>query len=50
MDTQGKSVLKMENIQPTITYTVDVSKLAKGVYMLKLKNSSKEFVQKVVIK
>lgn len=50
IDVQGKSVLQMENIQPTITYSLDVSKFAKGIYMLKLKNTTKEFVQKVVIK
>ncbi|MBS1636009.1 MAG: YHYH protein [Bacteroidetes bacterium] len=49
VDAQGKVVLTEKNIQPTISYTLDVSKLAKGIYMLRLKNAEKEFNQKVLV-
>ena len=49
-DTQGKVVLTQGNIQPTISYSFDVSQLEKGMYLLRLKNESKEYTEKVLIK
>jgi hypothetical protein len=50
IDTQGKVVLTKENIQPTISYSFDLTQLPKGMYLLRLKNDSKEYMEKVIVK
>lgn len=47
---QGKVVLSEKNIQPTISYSFDVTKIPAGVYSFKISNETHRFVQKVVIK
>lgn len=49
-DIQGRTVLSMENVQPTISYTLDVTKLPKGIYTLTLRNTTKYYTEQVVIK
>jgi hypothetical protein len=50
VDELGRVVLKQNGVQPTISYTFDVSQLPKGMYVLHLKNDSKEFSEKVLVK
>jgi len=50
VDALGRVVLKQDGVQPTISYTFDVSQLPKGMYMLHLKNDSKEYTEKVLVK
>jgi len=50
VDELGRVVLKQDGVQPTISYTFDVSQLPKGMYMLHLKNDSKEYSEKVLVK
>jgi hypothetical protein len=50
VDALGRVVLKQEGIQPTISYAFDVSQLPKGMYILHLKNDSKEYTEKVLVK
>lgn len=49
IDAQGRIALSEKNIQPTISYSLDVSKLAKGIYLLRIRNTEKEFTQRVVV-
>jgi len=49
-DVTGKTVLSMENVQPTISYSLDVTKLAKGSYTLTLRNTEKHYTETVVVK
>jgi hypothetical protein len=49
-DAEGRTVYTQTNIQPTISYTIDVTTYAKGIYLLSLKNGEKEYTQKVVVK
>lgn len=48
-DVTGKVVKKEINVQPTITYTIDLSGLAKGVYMIKIKNDQVTKTEKLII-
>jgi hypothetical protein len=50
VDALGRVVLKQDGVQPTISYTFDVRELPKGMYMLHLKNDSKEYTEKVLVK
>lgn len=50
VDELGRVVLKQDGVQPTISYTFDVSQLPKGMYVLHLKNDSKEYSEKVLVK
>ncbi len=50
IDAQGRVVLTQENIQPTISYSFDLTQLPKGMYLLRLKNDSKEYTEKVIVK
>ncbi|MFI5140968.1 MAG: YHYH protein [Bacteroidia bacterium] len=50
VDELGRVVLKQDAVQPTISYTFDVSQLPKGMYVLHLKNDSKEYSEKVLVK
>jgi len=50
VDELGRVVLKQDGVQPTISYTFDVSQLPKGMYILHLKNDSKEYSEKVLVK
>ena len=43
-------MLTQENIQPTISYSFDLTQLPKGMYLLRLKNDSKEYTEKVIVK
>lgn len=49
-DVQGKVVFTEKNIQPTISYTFDVSRIAAGVYTFKIQNGTYKSTQKIVIK
>jgi YHYH protein/type IX secretion system substrate protein len=49
-DVQGRVVLTKENIQPTISYSFDLTQIPKGMYLLRLKNDSKEYTEKVIVK
>ena len=49
-DAQGRVVLIKESIQPTISYSFDLTQLPKGMYLLRLKNDSKEYTKKVIVK
>jgi hypothetical protein len=50
IDAQGRVMLTQENIQPTISYSFDLTQLPKGMYLLRLKNDSKEYTEKVIVK
>ena len=50
VDALGRVVLKQDGVQPTISYTFDVSQLPKGIYILHLNNDSKEYTEKVLVK
>ena len=50
IDAQGKVVLTEKNIQPTISYSFDVTKLLPGNYMFKIQNDKYRSTQKVIIK
>ena len=50
VDALGKVVFVQNNIQPTISYSFDVSNLSKGIYYLHLNNESKSYIEKVMIK
>jgi hypothetical protein len=50
IDAQGRVVLTEKNIQPTISYSFDVSKAAKGLYTFKIQNERYKSTQKVLIK
>jgi hypothetical protein len=45
----GKTVLSMTQVQPTISYTMDISKLAPGNYIFNLNNSVVNYTRKVTI-
>ena len=50
IDGLGKVVLTQKNIQPTISYSFDVTNLPKGIYYLRLQNENTSYSEKVVIK
>ena len=50
VDGIGKVVLVQKNIQPTISYSFDVTSLPKGIYYLHLNNENTSLIEKVVIK
>lgn len=50
IDVTGKVVISEKNIQPTISYTFDVTKLAKGIYTIKIQNATHKYVEKIMIK
>jgi len=49
VDMTGRIVSTMENVQPTISYTLDVSKVPSGVYNLVLQNSDITHSEKIVV-
>jgi hypothetical protein len=49
-DVQGKVVLSEKNIQPTISYSLDVTKLPAGIYTFRMQNETHNWTQKIVIK
>ncbi|XZF13199.1 YHYH protein [Chitinophagaceae bacterium MMS25-I14] len=49
-DVDGRTVLMQPNIQPTISYTLDVRSLARGIYTLTLRNEEKTYSEQVLIK
>ncbi|MGZ3899778.1 MAG: YHYH protein [Bacteroidia bacterium] len=48
-DVTGKIVKSEKNIQPTITYTFDLTSLPKGVYLMKIKNDEISKTEKIII-
>lgn len=48
-DLNGKVVHSEKNIQPAVSYTFDVSALAKGVYFIKIKNDKISRTSKLII-
>jgi hypothetical protein len=48
-DVTGKVVKSEKNIQPTITYTFDLTRLQKGIYFLQIKNDKVTRTEKIVI-
>jgi hypothetical protein len=48
-DAAGKTVLTCPNVQPTITYTLDVSHLVPGAYLLTIKNDELVHTEKIII-
>jgi hypothetical protein len=49
MDMQGKPVMHVSFLQPTVTYPVDISSLAPGSYFLKLNRGETNGIKKIVI-
>lgn len=47
-DAKGKLVSALENMQPSISYTFDLSKYAKGIYFLHLQSGYEKVVQKII--
>jgi hypothetical protein len=45
----GRTALHQKNIQPAITYTLDVSKLAAGSYIMNVKNDAITYTEKIII-
>lgn len=50
IDAQGRKVFELKNVQPAITYTYDITKLAAGVYTLLLSNDATRYTQKVMVR
>lgn len=50
IDAHGRVVLQEKNVQPTISYVFDVTKLAAGLYTFRIQNEEHKLVQKVVIR
>lgn len=48
-DIAGKTVKRMENLQPTITYEVDLSGIADGIYFVTLTDGTGTALKKLVI-
>lgn len=48
-DISGKTIKRMENLQPTITYGVDLSSIANGTYFVTLTDGSGTALKKLVI-
>jgi YHYH protein/Secretion system C-terminal sorting domain len=48
-DEAGRKVFSQKNIQPSITYTLDVSKLTPGSYILDINNETTDHAEKIVI-
>ena len=49
-DEAGRLVYIKENIQPTITYSLDVSHIAAGLYNLNISNAELRHSEKIVIR
>lgn len=47
-DAKGKLVSALENMQPSISYTFDLSKYAKGIYFLHLQSGNEKLVRKII--
>ncbi len=47
-DAKGQLVQTIENMQPSIEYTLDMSNYAEGIYILKLESGDKRAIQKIV--
>ncbi|MBC7382401.1 MAG: YHYH protein [Bacteroidia bacterium] len=50
IDALGKTVLEQNNVQPTISYALDVSALKKGIYFVRIKNEQYEKKEKIFIR
>jgi len=48
-DEAGKTVFTQKNIQPTILYSLPVSNIPAGTYILSINNQSISYSQKIVI-
>jgi hypothetical protein len=47
-DIQGRIVYTQNNIQPAITYTVDLNLVESGMYLVIIKGAEKEIIRKLV--
>jgi YHYH protein/Secretion system C-terminal sorting domain len=47
-DAKGTLIRTIENMQPSIEYTLDMSDFAEGIYILKLEAGDKRAIQKIV--
>lgn len=47
-DAKGQLLMTIENMQPSISYALDMTKYAKGIYILNLVSGDKKMVQKIV--
>ena len=52
VDINGQEVFResLQNIQPGYVKQIDISKLAKGIYFIKLMNNDHLYTEKVVIR
>jgi hypothetical protein len=48
-DDAGRTVFTQSNIQPTILYSLNVSQVPAGMYVMTIKNEMATYTQKVVI-
>jgi len=49
IDMTGKVLFRQSNIQPTISYALDISNIPGGTYLINIRNEETELTQKVII-
>ena len=49
VDNLGRKVYVQENFQPTITYSIDISKYSKGIYYAIVKSEKNTMTKKIII-